>query len=417
MAHDHQELEERVATLSKSLADLQTQQAAAQRSARTQKWALGIGLLFVGTFALGQAVTNAFNFGSSNNVPSKFAYEGTLVIDGAKVTGSYDMKFTVVDASGTEYDFEITSVAVSDGKFAVEIGPLSQAQFDGGDGDDILLKIAVKQNGSYVALGSGQTLTSVPFAAKASKAVGADDFYVSGKVGIGTTPQVQLHLMSRAAVGTEGSGAVSLELVTKDGDTNVLGPPASNSRGWWLGARGNNYSNSTQINDLQFYYWDGSSWRNDFAIDSLTGNVGIGSGNPAEKLDVAGNIQVSGSVTADSVVAPFTTPSYDSGWISSWSFSNNQLVQSHDLGVVPSRVIIRCRLKSAHGGLDAGDVLTLSSMDIAHKNNNVWHGYSIFSNANELKFNMTSGSPYVVMPSDIPTLSETLFEIQFLAWR
>ena len=97
------------------------------------------------------------------------------MIDGSKVTGSYDMKFTVVDASAAEHDFEITGVSVSDVEVAVEIGPLNQSQFDGGDGDDILLKIAVKQNGSYVALGGGQKLTSVPFAAKASKAVGADN--------------------------------------------------------------------------------------------------------------------------------------------------------------------------------------------------------------------------------------------------
>ena len=80
------------------------------------------------------------------------------MIDGSKVTGSYDMKFTVVDASAAEHDFELTGVSVSDGKIAVEIGPLNQSQFDSGDGDDILLKIAVKQNGSYVALGSGQKL-------------------------------------------------------------------------------------------------------------------------------------------------------------------------------------------------------------------------------------------------------------------
>ena len=98
--------------------------------------------------------------------------------------------------------------------------------------------------------------------------------------------------MHRAAVGTEGSGSVSLELVTKDGDKNVLGPPAPDSRGWWLGARGNNYSNSTEINDLQFHYWDGSSWRNDFAIDSLSGNVGIGTVAPQQKLDVGGAVKL-----------------------------------------------------------------------------------------------------------------------------
>ena len=273
--------------LQEQLEALRRSHLTAQRRTRIQTLVLGLGLIFASTWA----AATAFNFGSSNNVPSTFAYEGTLVIDGSKVTGSYDMKFTVVDASAAEHDFELTGVSVSDGKFAVEIGPLNQSHFDGGDGDDILLKIAVKQNGSYVPLGSGQKLTSVPFAAKASKAVGADDFYVSGKVGIGTTPQVQLHLMHRAAVGTEGSGSVSLELVTKDGDTNVLGPPAPDSRGWWLGARGNNYSNSTEINDLQFHYWDGSSWRNDFAIDSLSGNVGIGTVAPQQKLDVGGAVK------------------------------------------------------------------------------------------------------------------------------
>ena len=168
------------AAMQARLESLEKSHVTAKRRARIQTWVLGLGLIFASTWA----AATAFNLGSSNNVPSTFAYEGTLVINGAKVTGSYDMKFSVVDASAVEHDFELTGVSVSDGKFAVEIGPLNQSQFDGGDGDDILLKIAVKQNGSYVPLGSGQKLTSVPFAAKASKAVGADAFEAASiKVG------------------------------------------------------------------------------------------------------------------------------------------------------------------------------------------------------------------------------------------
>lgn len=39
--------------------------------------------------------------------------------------------------------------------------------------------------------------------------------------------------------------------------------------------------------------------RNDFAINTTTGNVAIGHANPTEQLDVDGNIKLSGNITSD----------------------------------------------------------------------------------------------------------------------
>ena len=76
-----------------------------------QTWVLGLGLIFAST----SGRRNRIQFRFQQQRPgSTFAYEGIVAIDGSKVTGSYDMKFTVVDASAAEHDFELTGVSVSD---------------------------------------------------------------------------------------------------------------------------------------------------------------------------------------------------------------------------------------------------------------------------------------------------------------
>ena len=283
MSEPNEDLQAQVTQLSEQLSAMRLAQSASQRRARIQTWVLGLGLIFASTWA----AATAFNLGSSNNVPSTFAYEGTLVINGAKVTGSYDMMFTVVDASAVEHDFELTGVSVSDGKFAVEIGPLNQSQFDGGDGDDILLKIAVKQNGSYVPLGSGQKLTSVPFAAKASKAVGADDFHISGNLGVGvTSPNSKLEVRSEGA----GSGLTISSPTQWDSANLTFSSSASNN--WNIDAYG------AEDSRLRFFSDGGTNGAPVRMAILENGNVGIGNDGPTAKLDVTGDIKASGTLWA-----------------------------------------------------------------------------------------------------------------------
>ena len=65
-----------------------------------------------------------------------------------------------------------------------------------------------------------------------------------------------------------------------------------------------------------------------FVIDKTSGNVGIGNSNPAEKLDVTGNITVSGTASVTNLTETVftvtgTTPALDpaNGGIQTWTLS------------------------------------------------------------------------------------------------
>jgi len=129
-----------------------------------------------------------------------------------------------------------------------------------------------------------------------------------GNVGIGTTsPATNLHIYTPVngwrgiTIDSGGSGddqRAAIWFVTKGGDgSKGLADPLT--QGWTIAARGDTYATVNDQNDLLFSYWNGTSWDQKVRIDSITGNVGIGTTSPSEKLDVAGNIEASGSICAN----------------------------------------------------------------------------------------------------------------------
>lgn len=136
-----------------------------------------------------------------------------------------------------------------------------------------------------------------------------------GKVGIGTATPAQyagLHVYSTAnsehdivvdAQGTQDTQDARLNLITLGDGKNNLG--VSGTKGWAIYARGNARTGDAK-NDLGIGYWDGvdgGGWKVGIYIDSATKNVGVGTSLPGAKLDVIGNIQSSGTITGDLLVA------------------------------------------------------------------------------------------------------------------
>ncbi len=129
---------------------------------------------------LGLLALLAFGIGASGAEPigTAFTFKGRLLENGTKVSGTYDLKFTLYDdktgGSPTGGPLSVTDVAVSDGLFTVTLD-FGASVFTG---DARWVKLEVKTNGasSYVTLSPRHSLQPSPhtqYAASAGTATSA----------------------------------------------------------------------------------------------------------------------------------------------------------------------------------------------------------------------------------------------------
>jgi hypothetical protein len=127
------------------------------------------------------------------------------------------------------------------------------------------------------------------------------DVHASGRVGIGTTtPDDDLHVANHIRVGEDPTyPTVYGELKHDGGGTGFIINAHAGGGGWA---------------DIHFQ----TNATTKMFIESA-GKVGIGTTSPSEKLEVNGNLKVTGAYTGDIGPhngAPFPRPAYDSGWLS-----------------------------------------------------------------------------------------------------
>jgi hypothetical protein len=141
---------------------------------------------------------------------------------------------------------------------------------------------------NFVDLTTGQTIAGVKT--------------FSGKIAMGTsTPSAKLEIVG-------GTRNDMLRLVSDDNpsvsfkNTDPSGG-AANDGEYQLFAAGNAGNPSINPGTFGIYYDHGSNAGYRLGITN-TGNVGIGTAKPTEKLDVAGNVKTSGTLTAGTVTYP-----------------------------------------------------------------------------------------------------------------
>ena len=252
-----------------------------------------------------------------------FTYQGRLEDGGGPANGSYDLAFTLYDAetNGTAIagPLDLPATAVSNGLFTVSLDFGNQF-----DGNARYLEIQVSTNGgdAPIILSPRQPLTPVPYAVFAGNASGVasgavvqslnglkDDvtlaaganvtitpsgntltidavgaggsgiwsvtnnnaYYNAGNVGIGTdTPQTKLAVKT----GTGFYGFTHTDGTTSLG--SYIGGSSSGASGGWLG--------TLSADPLHLFVGGGQP----SLTIATTGNVGIGTASPAEKLTIAG---------------------------------------------------------------------------------------------------------------------------------
>jgi hypothetical protein len=171
--------------------------------------------------------------------------------------------------------------------------------------------------------------------------------------------------------------------------------------------------------EMSFFTQDGINPPDLRLIIKGTGNVGIGTNTPSEKLEIIGNTKTSGSATVGSLVVG-TSTLFNAGSFESPEFpipgNGSGLTVAHGLGGLPrfSTVVIRC--KNAELGWAVGDEIVLNSIDIISNN----QGVTIATNAANFKLTQY-GSIYIhyfmVNANYVVAITPANWRLVFRAWR
>ena len=184
-------------------------------------------------------------------------------------------------------------------------------------GDELSIK-KVSNGAMHFYPGTNSTTGGFDFATWNGSGYNEGAFVIrnSGNVGIGTTsPSAKLHIDDYTMANTDYDSLAAQIIQSKEGrlqfvaedDGNDAGylimtnvPASGDNKHWIIGQRG-----PIRNNNFEIGYKTSSAGGNiaqgdfaDFVIDT-TGNVGIGTTSPTEKLTVSGNISVSGDVYSD----------------------------------------------------------------------------------------------------------------------
>ncbi len=227
-----------------------------------------------------------------------FTYQGQLQQAGVPVEGTVSLVFKLWDAAGAGSpptggtqigDTQLlTSVAVTGGVFSVVLNAGDQFGSSAFNGQARWLQVEVCADSTCsttTVLGPRQPITGAPYALGPWQTVGTTLNYMQGNVGIGTTtPALPLHVKGTSELARfdgASSGAANIAYIGFGKPGGVLsgyvGDASASDDDTYVGSQAHNVN----------LYAGG------FVMSAQTsGNVGIGTYSPADRLEVRGNIRL-----------------------------------------------------------------------------------------------------------------------------
>ncbi|MGB7062489.1 MAG: hypothetical protein WBF13_09090 [Candidatus Zixiibacteriota bacterium] len=301
---------------------------------------------------------------SSADVPHMINYQGKLTkAEGGCVDTAVQMTFSIysdsigIDPLWTESQ---PSIRVKEGVFNVLLGSVDSIPESVFTGQVRFLGVTV---GDDPEMTPRKAIVSVGYAYRAAEAdtaqyartgvpdddwnISGDDVYrLSGSAGIGEMPQdsCKLFVQSDSMVGdyaVYARGGTGLKAIATAWEgTGIEG------EGGHAGVAGNGY-----IGILGQGFWGG--WFEGKGY--FSGNVGIGTTEPDENLQVDGNTHITGDLTVDGSINSIRLKVYDSGW---FEVSLSQTYPlTHNLGTI--KVITELWFSTSSDGSSAVRVSTM----------------------------------------------------------
>ena len=196
---------------------------------------------------------------------SAFTYQGKLADNGGSANGTYQMRFSLFDASsgGTQVGSTITntSVSVVNGVFTVQLDFSPATPF--ATGATRWLEVAVKKpaDPGYTTLTPRQQIMSAPFAIRASSAANADTATnVSGVVAVanGGTGSATQNFVDLTTNQTVGGNKTFTGIVSGDGSalTNINGANITNNTVNASALASDTFPNNQNLSRLGQRRWD-----------------------------------------------------------------------------------------------------------------------------------------------------------------
>ncbi|UCB53244.1 MAG: hypothetical protein JSV10_03965 [Candidatus Zixiibacteriota bacterium] len=308
----------------------------------------------------------SFTLTAQSEVPKLINYQGKLTTaQGGCVDTTVQMTFSIYrDSIGMEvlWTEARPSVQVKEGIFDVLLGSVDSIPCSVFTGGIRYLGVKVEDD---LEMTPRKTIVSVGYAYRTSEADTAqyartappdDDwqtdtsgfniYRLTGNVGIGTVPQdsCKIFVQSDSMVGDYAiyaRGGTGLKAIATAWEgTGIQG------EGGHAGVEGNGY-----IGILGQGFWGG--WFN--GMGYFSGNVGIGTTEPDEHLEVDGNAHITGDLTVDGSINSVRLKVYDSGWFAVSQAQTYTL--THNLGT--TKVITELWFSTSSDGSNAVRVSTI----------------------------------------------------------